>query len=52
MWQLLRDKLIEREKIFVPQVKMFKPLNERWKIPLSLDLINNIRDKKVRGIRL
>jgi len=30
----------------VPKVKMFKHLNKKWKKPLSLDLTNNIKDKR------
>ena len=46
MWQILRDKLIEGEKLFVPPVKIVKPLDKRWKRPHSVDLRNNIKDKK------
>ena len=35
MWQILKDKLTSGEKLFVPKVKMFKPLNKKWKRPLS-----------------
>jgi len=31
MWQVLKDKLIVGERLFVPQVKMFKPLNKNGK---------------------
>ena len=42
----LEIKLIEEEDLFVPLVKTFKPLDNRWKRPFSVDLRNNITDKK------
>ena len=33
MWQIFKDKLFEGEKLFVPLVKTFKPIDKRWKRP-------------------
>ena len=46
MWQIFKDKLFEGEKLFVPLVKTFKPIDKRWKRPISVDLRNNIKNKK------
>jgi len=32
--------------MFIPQVRIFKPNNKKWKRPLSVDLRNMIKDKK------
>jgi len=32
MWQLFRDKVIEGEKLFIPQVRIFKPKNKNGKV--------------------
>ena len=42
MWQILEDKLFVGEKLFVPLVRTFKPIDTRWKRPISVDLRNNI----------
>ena len=46
MWQLLRDKLIEGEKLYIPYFNIFKPYNNKWTRPLSKDLRNKIKNKK------
>jgi len=50
MWQAFRDKVIEGEKMFIPQVHIFKPNNKNWKRPLSVDLRNMIKTKNILGI--
>ena len=40
MWQLLRDKLIEGEKLYIPYFNNLKPYNNKWTRPLSKDLRN------------
>jgi len=38
--------LVAVEKLFIPQVCIFKPNNKKWKGTLSVDLRNMIKDKK------
>ena len=46
MWQFFKNKLLEGEKMYVPLVSNFKPINKNWKRPLPADLRNKIKDKK------
>ena len=46
MWQIFKDKVIEGEKLYIPQVKNFNPKNKNWKRPLSVEIRDIIKGKK------